>query len=194
MSPSGLVNMALVCILTALGYWILLAILGLYIIWCIQDSADGGTRAPENLSLGWNVIDVLRIWVLVLLIILIFYAIPLFLTFTLTGYPRVGPLVLAAISIACLPMILLSMVLFGPISGLNPRYWLSAIAGAFVPYLGLLTCLAVIVGAMFLTFWTFRGLNLLALWPIPFCYLSLIAAHILGRLYFIHKDRIGWGI
>ena len=96
---------------------------------------------------------------------------------------------------ACLPMALLSVILFNSLSGLNPRYWLLSIASAFLPYLGLLVFLAVIAGAVtLLGVIARRSILGLLFCAVVVQYTAMIAAHVLGRFYFRFEKRIGWGI
>jgi hypothetical protein len=182
-----------------LGLFFFLAELGLavYAAWywaeCTWDSAQGGTRAPQMLdAAGYG-----DKWSRVL------YLLPVYIVFVLPAvlYSRhVGGwdailFILLAWGVVFFPMGLLAMVMQDGLYVLNPLFLVGSIRRTLAPYIGLLLGIAGL-GVLFrLVF----GLLAQSAWlagPVLLAsgYLSLIAAHILGRFYWRYQDRLDWGI
>ena len=174
------------------------AVISAYLIYyltdCVRDSADGGTRAPENLASMPDFKDALVQFRDIVLTVAAF-ALPAELMYLIRW--RTDPVLWAVVGCAAFffPMTLLSVILFDSLSGLNPRYWLISIGRAFIPYVGLVLALASIIAVMA---WVARIMERTAIGFVFSALLNLyaymIAAHILGRFYFRYEKKIGWGI
>ncbi|MBP8304345.1 MAG: hypothetical protein KBE04_09485 [Phycisphaerae bacterium] len=170
----------------------------LYVIYyltdCVRDSADGGTRAPDNLTSMPDFKGALAQVQDILVTILVF-ALPAGLAYLIRR--RIDPVFWTAVACSAfvLPMALLSVILFDSLSGLNPKTWLVSIGRVFLPYLGLVLVLASMIalmaGVVQILPWTLIGFLFSSLTVL---YAAMIAAHILGRFYFRYDKSIGWGI
>lgn len=191
---AGLIRTPYMGLLGLIGSFLVLAYALCYLSECVRDSADGGTRAPDNLTSIPDFKGALAQVQDILVTILVF-AVPAGLTYWVRR--RIDPVfwTVVACSAFALPMVLLSVVLFDSLSGLNPKTWLLSIGRAFLPYLGLVLVLAstiaLLVWGVQILASTLIGLLFSALLAI---YTAMIAAHILGRFYFRNERSIGWGI
>jgi len=165
-----------------------------YLTECVRDSADGGTRAPDNLSSTPDFRDAV-LQIQDLLLAGLAFGLPAGV-YALARW-RIDPVFWGLVGCAAFffPMGVLSVILFDSMSGLNPRYWLLSVVRVFVPYGALVMALAAIVGLMVwvarIMEWSIAGFLLSAL---VILYTAMIAAHILGRFYFRYSSQIGWGI
>jgi hypothetical protein len=90
------------------------------------------------------------------------------------------------------PMGLLAMIMHDSVSALNPLLLLGSIFRVFLPYVGFVLLLGMLVVGLALL-WPF----LIVLPVIGFAavlYGAFILAHILGRFYWRYRDRLDWGI
>ena len=93
------------------------------------------------------------------------------------------------------PMALLAVVLFDATGALNPVFIIGSVIRTFFSYCGLILSFCAFGGLVALGAWTFgRFLLLRALSNAAGLYLLLVAAHLLGRFYWLHKDRLGWDL
>ncbi len=110
-------------------------------------------------------------------------------------------------------MVLLTVVMFDSVDALNPILIIRSIFRTFVPYCGLVLVFCVLGGLVApiisnlpkpyalqqTIFYICIVLNYLLgtafiIQKIAFIYLAMVAAHLLGRFYWWHKDKLGWGI
>lgn len=186
----GLIQMALGPLAIATGFvsFIVGILVGLYYYWyiseCVNDSANGGTRAPDafssaDLSEQFSLALHLAATYVMFAGPAFFYRLYLQKTDTLFWW-------LAAYGMVMFPMGLLAMVLYQDSSALNPFKLLLAIVKCLFPYVGLMLLLAGVLGLF----------SLLAHIPILgeflWVYGSFILAHLLGRFYWRNQERIGW--
>jgi DNA-directed RNA polymerase subunit RPC12/RpoP len=210
---AGLTNLALVIgipllltllqravFLPFLGLMFFLAKLavGLYAAWywaeCTRDSAQGGTRAVQILDAAgygekWSRVSYL-------LAVYAVFALPAALYFKYRGSTDVFFWILVAWGAVFFPMGLLAIIVNDGLYVLNPLFLLSAIRRVFFPYVGLLLLAAAGAAAFGLiharlprempSIWLNSLGLLLAL------YLSLVAAHVLGRFYWRYRERLAW--
>jgi hypothetical protein len=168
--------------------------LACYLAECIRDCADGGTRAPGMLFGTFDFQDgVLQVGDLLALLVGLSAPAGIYALARWTIDPIFWTL--AGAAAFCLPMGLLSVVLFDSTSAVNPKYWAPALVFALLPYLGLLASLAILVGS------TAAAVSALqfpligeALSSMLIAYVAMICAHLLGRFYFRYEKKIGWGI
>jgi hypothetical protein len=184
-----------------LAGWLLQAVIRLYAVWylaeCVYDSAKGGTRAPMAL----DTTDLGTLWsrVLYLVAVYIMFVFPAVIYWIWTR--RTDPIFwgLVAWGAVFFPMGLLAMVIHDSTSALNPFFLLGAIFRTFLPYVGLVLLLGILLA---LYRWTFRSLSSatqgswLLQAPVVFAmaYMSFIGAHVLGRFYWRYRERLDWGI
>lgn len=174
--------------------------LGICAVWywseCIYDSAQGGTRAPQILdSPGYS-----DKWSRVcnLLAVHIVFVLPAVLYTVYTGRRDAFLWVLVAWGVFFFPMGLLAIVMQDGRYVLNPLFLLGSIGRTFVPYLGLLLLIATPAAlfALVLRRTAREGyaLDLAALALLTGGYLSLVVAHLLGRFYWRHRERLHWDL
>ncbi len=200
--PLFLIVLQQVVFLPFLGLMFFLAqlALGLYAAWywaeCTYDSAVGGTRAPglfDKAGVGdmWSrVSHLLAVYVLFVLPIIL-YALHGDRNAILIG-------ILLAWAVIFFPMGLLAMVVNDGMYVLNPLFLLGSIRRTFIPYSGLLLLLAVSGVLLRLVLGLLMRGGDAIWWAGPALltggYLSLIAAHILGRFYWRYRQRLGWDL
>jgi len=182
-----------------------------YLVECLRDSALGGIRAPENISSMpddrseafsqfWDIIkSIIIFWSPVL---------GYFIYKTVTqsnndinpdsSYnPRTDAFfwLLFGYGIFFFPMGLLAIIMFGSSSACNPFLWITSILKTFFSYCGLLLTFSVLAWLFFRITASFQGgiLNIL-LSNILFMYVAMIAAHLLGRFYYINSQKLNWEV
>ncbi len=166
-----------------------------YIGYCIYDSSRGGRRAPTvSLAHTPSIADLLSQLLLLLAGIAICLW-PAAIYRGLTGRADGWFWVLGGTGAFFLPMSLLTAALFDGIDALNPVLIVRSILVTFPAYLGLVVWLALLAGILLVLSSTLGRL------PVPqvlslaaYLYLSLIAAHLLGRFYWRRKDKLEWGL
>lgn len=155
-----------------------------YIAECVNDSASGGTRAPEAFSSA----DLSEQFSLALHLAAtyVMFAGPAF--FYRLYLHKMDALFwwLAAYGVVMFPMGLLAMVLYQDSAALNPFKLLLAILRSLLPYTGLVMLLAGVSGLFMLLS------HIPILGECFWVYGSFILAHLLGRFYWKHQARIGW--
>ncbi|MCX5646968.1 MAG: hypothetical protein NTZ17_20155 [Phycisphaerae bacterium] len=208
----GLMNLAIVVgillLLTLVPRLVFLPFLGLmfflaklalaiYAAWywaeCTWDSAQGGTRAPQLLdSAGYG-----DKWsrVSYLLAVYVIFVLPAVLYPLYIGRRDAILWVLVAWAVIFFPMGLLAMVMHDGMYVLSPLFLLGSIRRTLVPYLGLLLVMAALGVLLRLVL----GLLAQSTWlagPVLLTsgYLSLIAAHLLGRFYWRYHERLNWNL
>lgn len=155
-----------------------------YITECVNDSAGGGTRAPEafsSASVSEQFSLALHLGATYALFVgpAGFYRLYLHRTDTLFWC-------LAAYGVVFFPMALLAMIMYQDSSALNPFKILLAIAKTLIPYTALVILLAAVLG-LFMLLSSIPILGVF-LWV----YGAFILAHLLGRFYWRNEERIGW--
>jgi len=94
-----------------------------------------------------------------------------------------------------LPMALLRGVLFDTFDALNPIFIIGSIFKTFLSYCGLILSFCIFGGLVALIFWILGRLPILGFVSNAInLYLLFVAAHLLGRFYWWHKDKLDWGI
>lgn len=180
---------------------VLYFLMAVYIVWylaeCVYDSATGGTRARDTFMGNVGLGDMCsRAWSL--LCVWVIYVAPLVLYAVLVPHVDATLWLLVAWAVVLYPIGLLAMVILDSTSALNPFLLLGAVCRTFVPYLGLLLLLVVVGVVMALV-----ELAMLRYAP-PLLrvliartldiYAAMVLAHVLGRFYWRHRERLDWGI
>jgi phage FluMu protein Com len=173
-------------------------LIGLYMIWyfaeCVRDSAAGGIRAPEAFAtadLSEMLSQALHISACYILFIgpVGFYRLYIQKTDMIFW-------LLLTYAIVFSPMGLLAMVMFNSATALNPILLMGSIFSTFLQYCGLVLILAVVVlptvavSGMRPDTQVARILGFIV-YPVQI-YLALVIAHLLGRFYWRHQDRLNW--
>jgi len=173
------------------AYLLVDAFLVYYLAECVRDSTTGQTRAVDNIASPPGVWDAMvQIYRVIGALALTLG--PAALYELILQRLDTTFFVLIGLGIFCLPMLLLSMILFDSISGFNPLYWLPAILRTLPHYLGLVLGLASGFALVQWVGWLLRTNHLGLLSPPVTIYGLMILAHLLGRFYFRYEKRIGW--
>ena len=215
-SASGMVHLAILSFLPRmllplghLSYWLHPPIFGLgflvifvgYLLYClsdcIRDSANGGRRAPNIdisptvlLNAGELISPVLKVFVCIAVCLG-----PLFAYFIITRRTDLIFWLLVTYGVLFLPMVLLATVLFDSLRALNPILIIASTVTVFLPYCGLVL-LFFAVGGLIATITSILPQSRIISYILSaICiYLAMVAAHLLGRFYWWHKDKLDWGI
>jgi len=200
--PLFLAVLQQVVFLPFLGLMFLLAQLaiGLYAAWywaeCTYDSAKGGTRAPQLLDAAgygdkWSRVSHL-------LAVYIIFVLPIVLYALYGGRDAIIIGVLLAWAIILFPMGLLAMVISDGMYVLNPLFLLGSIRRTLIPYVGLLLLIAALGGLLRLVLGLLMqggsAIGLAGPALLTGGYLSLVAAHVLGRFYWRYHERLNWDV
>lgn len=170
----------------------------LYAIWyyaeCVHDSAQGGVRAPMALDMPDPGTMLSRILYLIAVSGLFVAPVAIYgIWFSRFDAVFWG---LAAWAVVFFPIGLLAMVINDSTSSLNPLFLLGSILRTFVPYLGLLLMIAMLVSLHVLIQGLLTGTSwfLDILGALIGTYSYLIMSHVLGRFYWRYRDRLDWGL
>jgi hypothetical protein len=163
-----------------------------YIGYCVYDSAKGGLRAPvisiQHTPDKGDLIS--QLFLILGCVAICFWPAAVYYGFT----QRIDSTfwLLSACGAFFFPMGLLAVVMFDSVNALNPVLIVGSIASTFLPYCGLVLLVCglgnfVVIVLPRLAVWRFvsNGVTI---------YLSLVAAHILGRFYWCSKNKLDWGI
>lgn len=182
----GVISILIRLILIFYGYW--------YICECVRDSAEGSIRASETASKTPGLWELICQFFNILLCFIVFAAPSLFY-WRYTGNIDIIFWIIIAATGFCFPMALLAVIMFDSLRGLNPLLVIPSIFSSFIPYCGL-----ILFGAVM--FYLFEML-IRFLIKIPFLgypsmflsiYALMIEAHLLGRFYFRHRDKLYWEV
>lgn len=186
----------------AMPAFIVEILIWLYAAWyyaeCVLDSARGGVRAPMAFDASGD-FDEVKSRVLYLVAVYILFVCPAAIYWAWTNRFDAIFCGLVAWAVVFFPMGLLAMVINDSVSALNPFFLLGAILRTFVPYVGLLILLGLSAGLHLLLSALPEG-NSIGGWLLAVIkesltvYLQLVMAHILGRFYWRHRDRLDWGL
>jgi len=192
--PPLLVLLALFAFVGFLVKIILYSYLYWYFCECIRNSATGELRAPETLSETPGLEDIL--WQLLRTFgCLVFFLAPMLIYFQRTRQIDTVFWSLLTCAVFFFPMGLLAVVMFDSFSGLNPILLIGSIFSTFFQYCGLVI-LFYGLGALFVVIarplWQSQVLAYIL--GIVLIYLLIITAHLLGRFYWWHKDKLNWGL
>jgi hypothetical protein len=182
-------------LLSLVGQTIIAGYIVYYIGYCVYDSAQGGRRAPTVSPAHLVDLGELLSQLVLLAAALAVCFWPAALYRGVAGRADAWFWTLGVAGAFFLPMTLLAAVLFDGIDALNPLLIVRSILTTLPAYLALLVKLGVPGGlflAIYLTLARMPVVRLLA--SAAYLYLLLVGAHLLGRFYRRHKDRLDWGI
>lgn len=179
----------------------------LYSYWyfceCIRDSAFGGVRAPETFGNTPRLGDLLR---QLFRTIACFIVISAPTAFYYGGAQQMNAIfwVLLAIGLFVFPMAVLAVIILDSLAGLNPVLLIGSIFSVLLKYCGLvLLATAVVLAAIFFSkiqeteeiqhnwarsmFW---GTLFYGIW----LYAVFVVAHLFGRFYWRHQEKLNWEV
>jgi ribosomal protein S27E len=180
---AGLITYALVFLYM---YW--------YVAECVRDSADGWVRAPQGFGGLPAMSDMCGQVVNIMGCFLVFFG-PFVFYMLIARKADVVFWLLLMYAVLFFPMGLLSVVMHDSARGINPHLLISSVRRTLSPYLRLILILVI-------------PLILIGLIPIEvsnspiagfifssvIIYMALIGAHLLGRFYWLHQDKLNWEV
>ena len=194
-------------------YMLLVGYVFYYIGHCVFRSSKGGWRAPDIST--YNAPDrgdLLSQLFLMLGSVAVCFC-PVAIYYIITERTDLLFWLLSAYGFFFLPMVLLIVVLFDSVDALNPIVIIRSIFRTFFPYCGLILvfcALSVLVAPIISNLPKTRALRQTPFYicmlldhllgaafiyqKIAFIYLAMVAAHLLGRFYWWHKDKLDWGL
>jgi hypothetical protein len=189
-----------------LAYLVIAGYMFYYFMECIRDSASGGIRAPENIASMPDMGDAVRQVMEIIASVVIFWG-PLcaYLMYKVLQSAEVrSPYdpktdtffwLLLGYGIFFFPMGLLALAMFDSASAFNPFLWITSILSTFFQYcsLALFFCaLGWLVSRVVSSFQ--QSLFFSYLFGAAFIYLTMVAAHLLGRFYYINSKKLNWEV
>ncbi|MHC4636167.1 MAG: hypothetical protein ACYTBV_01530 [Planctomycetota bacterium] len=221
-SMSGLINLGIFWILPIL-LGLIQIILPIPFIWgiagiivagymyyffmeCIRDSAKGGIRAPENIGSMPEMGDVVTQLMEIVASVVIFWG-PLggylmYKVFWQAGaYSPYEPKsdtvfwLLLGYGIFFFPMGLLALAMFDSNAAFNPFLWIMSILSTFFQYCSLVLFFCVLGWLVSRIESSFQQSLLFSyLFGAAFIYLAMVAAHLLGRFYYLNSEKLNWEV
>ena len=182
----GLVSLVIKVVVVLYMYW--------YFAECVRDSAEGGLRAPKVIGYIPRVVDMF--WQMVNIIGcfgVFFMPFVFYMLFVKRADVIFWLLLLYAVFL--FPMALLAVVVLDSVAGLNPRLLYNSISNTFRQYCGLvlLFLAAVLLIGMFgqkvgeSEYFAF-------LISCASVYIAFVAAHLLGRFYWLYQEKLNWEV
>ncbi len=182
-------------VLSLVLYILLVGYIFYYFGYCIFDSSRGGRRAPdiraEHIPDKEDFIS--QLFLILGCVAICLWPIAVYYIFT----RRTDSIFWALTGCGAFffPMALLRGVLFDTFDALNPIFIIGSIFKTFFAYCGLILSLCIFGGLVALIFWTLRRLPILGFVSNTInLYLLFVAAHLVGRFYWWHKDKLDWGL
>lgn len=194
-------------------YALFMGYLFYYLAYCVFDSSKGGYRAPD-VSTG----DIPNKAELISQLFLLLGSVAICFWPVSAYYLSIKRIelwfwLLFGFGVFFLPMAFLRAALFDSFDALNPILIIDAISKTFLPYCGLVLFFCVplgLAGVIISNLPTLQSLPQIPFYisivvgylsgtaffyhKIAFIYLAMVAAHLLGRFYWWHKDRLAWGL
>lgn len=174
---------------------------------CIRDSASGGIRAPENIAsmpdMGDTVTQVLEI---VASVVIFWGPLGAYLMYKVfwqsveanSPYdPKTDTFfwLLLGYGIFFFPMGLLALAMFNSTSAFNPFLWIASIFSTFFQYCGMVLFFCILGWLFSRIVASFQqSLFFSYLFGAAFIYLAMVAAHLLGRFYYLNSRKLNWEV
>ncbi len=171
-----------------------------YFVECIRDSATGGLRAPETMTMMVNANDLFWQFFKLFACYAVFLG-PLsfykgYMIYIETEPNSIVFWSLWAYGIFFFPIGILALTMFGSVNALNPILLIRSIISTFIQYCGLLVFFAAIGLLAVLMFRLTPRLGILtvivsgglAYW------LLFVAGHLLGRFYWRYQKKLNWEV
>lgn len=174
---------------------------------CIRDSASGGIRAPENIGSIPDMGDVVAQVMEIVASVVIFWG-PLgaYLMYKIfwrsagansTYDPKTDMVfwLLLGYGIFFFPIGLLALAMFNSTSAFNPFLWITSIFSTFFQYCSLVLffCLLGWLASKVVSSFQ-QSLFFSYLFRAAFIYLAMVAAHLLGRFYYLNSKKLNWEV
>jgi len=174
---------------------LLIGYIAFYFGYCIYDSSRGGRRAPniraEHIPHKEDFIS--QLFLILGCVAVCFWPVAVYYVFARRTDSNFWAL--AGCGGFFFPMALLRGVLFDAFDALNPIFIIGSIFRTFLSYCGLILSFCVFGGLVAAIVFFLRRLPVLGFISNAVnLYLLFVAAHLLGRFYWWHKDKLDWGI
>lgn len=222
-SMSGLINLGIFWILPILLQFIatllpipivwflvwlvIIAYMYYYFMECIRDSAKGGIRAPENIgsmpSMGEAFSQLMEI---VASVVIFWGPVGAYLMYKIfwqssgansTYDPKTDMIfwLVLGYGIFFFPMGLLALAMFNSSSAFNPFLWIASIFSTLFQYCCLVLFFCVLGWLVSRVVASFPQSRFFAyLFGAAFIYLAMVAAHLLGRFYYLNSKKFNWEV
>jgi hypothetical protein len=170
----------------------------LYMYWylaeCVRESASGWTRAPQGFGGLPTLRDMFGQVINIIGCLAVFFA-PFVLYMLFAQKAGIIFWLLLIYAVSLYPMTLLAVTLFDSGRGFNFHLIFKSISKTFLPYIGLVLFLVLIVILISLipseaidsSFWNYI-LRMIVI------YAAFIGAHLLGRFYWKYQDKLNWDV
>lgn len=221
-SPSGLVTIGVLVIIPLIVQFLMIFVAGAlrhyagilllifyimlygymfqYFVECIRDSAAGGLRAPETMTMMVNAGDLFWEFLKLLACYAVFLG-PLSFYKGYMKYIETEPNSIVfwslwAYGIFFFPIGILATTMFGSVNALNPILLIRSIISTLIQYCGLLVFFAAIGLLAVLMF------RIIPRWGVPAVMISstlgywllFTAGHLLGRFYWRYREKLNWEV
>jgi len=174
---------------------LLIGYIAFYFGYCIFDSSKGGRRAPdiraEHIPDKEDFIS--QLFLMLGCVAICFWPVGIYYAFARRTDSNFWAL--AGCGGFFFPMALLRGVLFDALDALNPISIIGSIFRTFLSYCGLILSFCVFGGLVAAIVFFLRHLPVLGFISNAVnLYLLFVAAHLFGRFYWWHKDKLDWGL
>jgi len=182
----GLVSLVVEVVVVLYMYW--------YFAECVRDSAEGGLRAPKVIGYIPRVVDMFWQMVNIIGCFGVFF---MPFVFYMLFVKRVDVIfwLLLLYAVFFFPMALLAVVVLDSVLGLNPRLLYNSISNTLRQYCGLvLLFLAAVLLIGVLRQKVPESEHSAFLISCAGIYLAFVAAHLLGRFYWLYQEKLNWEV
>ncbi len=203
-----IIPLFLMSLLVSIARFVVAAYMYYYLMECIRDSAKGGIRAPENIgSMPEDMSDAIsRAMEIVASVVIFWGPVGAYLMYKILWQspgsgleynPRTDTIfwLLLGYGIFFFPMGLLAIAMFNSTSAFNPFLWIASIFSTFFQYCGLVLLFCVLGWLVSRVVSSFQqSLFFAYLFRAAFIYLAMVAAHLLGRFYYVNSKKLSWEV
>ena len=185
-----------------IGLLVIRVIFGIYLFnyfnWCVNDSANGGLRAPEpeyfSGGSGPDYLDILNDLLPVLLPVIICF-VPAIVVNFVPDLDDKYCWVLLSVGFYFFPMMLLASIMFDTWHVFNPVLILGSIFSCFFRYLIIAASLPVIVIILYVVLNRIStGVLSRVIMFLCFVYMTFVYAHFVGRFYYLSSEKLNWEV
>lgn len=168
----------------------------LYMYWyfaeCVRDSAEGGLRAPKVIGYIPRVVDMFWQMVNIIGCFGVFFM-PFVFYMLFAKRADVIFWLLLLYAVFSFPMALLAVVVLDSVAGLNPRLLYNSISNTLRQYCGLVILfLAAVLLMGMLGQKVAESEHSAFLIRCASVYIVFVAAHLLGRFYWLYQEKLNW--
>jgi len=165
-----------------------------YLMECIRDSAQGGTKAPDNMTNIPDISDAITQVLEIVACMVLFWG-PVGFYFIFTQKTDIIFWLLLGYGVFFFPMGFLCLAMFNSISAFNPFLWIASIFSTFFQYCGLVLffcLLAWLFGRIVASF--SQAVLFSYLYSALFIYLAMVVCHVFGHFYYRNSKKLNWEV